>query len=330
MKSVVKHSLVAVALLTLTVAAARAADPLPSWYEGAAKKSIVEFVGNVTRQGSPDFVPQPERIAVFDNDGTLWSEHPMYFQLAFALDRVKALAPKHPEWKTKQPFKAALEGDMKTLAASGEKGLLELVMVTHAGNTPDEFQKIVRDWLATARHPRFKRHYNELVYQPMLELLAYLRANGFKIFIVSGGGVEFMRAWVEGVYGIPPEQVIGSSIKTKYEVRNGVPAIIRLPQVNFIDDKEGKPVGINQHVGRRPIAAFGNSDGDFQMLEWVTSGSGTRFGLLVHHDDAKREYAYDRKTPFGRLARGLDEGPKRGWTIVSMKDDWRTIYPSAR
>jgi hypothetical protein len=308
-------------------AQAQPADPLPSWNEGAAKARILAFVQAVTEKGGKDFVPGDERIATFDNDGTLWSEHPMYFQLAFALDRIKALAPKHPEWKTKQPFKAALEGDMKTLAASGEKGLLTLVMATHAGMTPEQFRTIVLDWLATARHPRFKRPYTELVFQPMLELLAYLRANGFKTFIVSGGGIEFMRAWAEGVYGVPPEQVVGSSIKTKYVVKNSVPTLVRQPAINFIDDKAGKPVGILQHIGRRPIAAFGNSDGDFQMLQWTTAGGGARLGLLVHHDDAAREYAYDRKTPFGHLDRGLDEGPKLGWTIVSMKNDWKQIYP---
>jgi hypothetical protein len=309
------------------IAQAQSTDPLPSWNDGASKARILAFVQAVTEKGGKDFVPEDERIATFDNDGTLWTEHPMYFQLAFALDRVKALAPKHPEWKTKQPFKAALEGDMKTLAASGEKGLLTLVMATHAGMTPEQFRKVVLDWLATARHPRFKRPYTELVYQPMLELLAYLRANGFKTFIVSGGGIEFMRAWAEGVYGVPPEQVVGSSIKTQYVVKNGVPMLIRQPAINFIDDKDGKPVGILQHIGRRPIAAFGNSDGDFQMLQWTTAGGGARLGLIVHHDDAEREYAYDRKSPFGHLERGLDEGPKLGWTLVSMKNDWKRIYP---
>jgi len=303
------------------------AGPLPSWNDGAAKTRIVEFVRAVTDRSGIAYVRPAERIAVFDNDGTLWSEQPAYFQLFFAIDRVRTLAPKHPDWRTTQPFKAALEGDMKALAASGEKGLLELLIATHAGNTTDEFQKIVGDWLATARHPRFKTFYTGLVYQPMLELLAYLRANGFKTWIVSGGGIEFVRAWSEKAYGIPPEQVVGSSIKTRYEVRNGVPMLVRLPEINFIDDKAGKPVGINQHIGRRPIAAFGNSDGDFQMLEWVTSGSGPRFGLIVHHDDAEREYAYDRRSHIGRLDRGLTEGPKRGWTIVSMKRDWKRVYP---
>ncbi len=314
-------------LLAPSVPARAQSDPLPSWNDGQAKRSIVSFVKDVTTAGGRSFIPAPERIAVFDNDGTLWSEQPAYFQLLFAIDRVKALAPKHPEWKSQQPFKAALDGDMEALAASGEKGLLTLVMATHAGMTTGEFREIVKDWLATARHPKSERSYNELVYQPMLELLAYLRANGFKTYIVSGGGIEFMRAWVEEAYGVPPEQVIGSSIKTKYEVHNGVPAIVRLPEMNFLDDKAGKPVAINQHIGRRPIAAFGNSDGDFEMLEWATSGPGRRFGLIVHHDDAEREYAYDRNSHVGRLARGLDEGPKRGWTIVSMKRDWKRIFP---
>jgi phosphoserine phosphatase len=310
-----------------SVARAQAPDPLPSWNDGAAKQAVVAFVRATTTPGLSSFVPPAERIAVFDNDGCLWAEQPVYFQLLFAIDRVKALAPQHPEWKTTQPFKAALEGDMKALAAAGEKGLLQLVMASHAGNTPEEFQQIVRDWLATARHPRFKRPYTELVYQPMLELLAYLRASGFKTFIVSGGGIEFVRAWSEKVYGIPPEQVVGSSIETKYEVRNGVPTLVRLPAIDFIDDKAGKPVGISRHIGRRPIAAFGNSDGDFQMLEWTTAGPGARFGLLVHHDDAEREYAYDRQSHVGRLARGLDEAAARGWVVVSMKRDWNRVFP---
>ncbi len=328
-RRVFTHFLIAMALAAALVPWAQAqSDPLPSWNDGAAKARILEFVQAVTVAGTPTFVPPAERIAVFDNDGTLWSEQPAYFQLLFALDRIKALAPKHPEWKTKQPFKAALEGDMKALAASGEHGLLELVMATHAGNTTQEFESIVKDWLATARHPRFKRPYIELVYQPMLELLAYLRSNGFKTFIVSGGGIEFMRPWVEQVYGVPPEQVVGSSVKVKYEVREGKPALVRLPAINFIDDKAGKPVGIHYHIGRRPIAAFGNSDGDFQMLEWTTSGPGARLGLIVHHTDAEREYAYDRKSHIGRLDRGLDEAGQRRWTVVDMKRDWKRIYPA--
>jgi phosphoserine phosphatase len=311
----------------LAAVTAHAADPLPSWNEGPTKAAIVGFVDKVTKQGSPDFVPEPERIATFDNDGTLWAEQPMYFQLAFALDRVRALASKHPEWQSQQPFKAVLEGDMKALVASGEKGLLTLVMATHAGMTTAEFDKTVKDWLATAKHPTTHRPYTGMVYQPMLELLAYLRANGFKTFIVSGGGIEFMRPWVNEVYGVPPEQVIGSSIKTKFEMRDGKPVLVRLPEINFIDDKEGKPVGINQHIGRRPVAAFGNSDGDLQMLQWTTAGEGARFALYVHHTDAEREWAYDRKSSFGRLDKGLDEATAKGWTVVDMKRDWKVIYP---
>jgi len=304
-----------------------AADPLPSWNDTPSKQAIVSFVAKVTRAGSTDFVPEPERIAVFDNDGTLWAEQPMYVQLAFVLDRVKDLAPQHPEWKTKEPFASVLKNDFKGVAASGVPGLLKLTAATHSGITTEEFEAIVTRWLATARHPQTGKPYTEMVYQPMLELLAYLRANGFKTFIVSGGGIEFMRPWTEKVYGIPPEQVVGSSIKLKYEIRNGRPVIMKEPELDFIDDKEGKPVGIQQHIGRRPIMAFGNSDGDFQMLEWTTSGSGARFGLLVHHTDPEREWAYDRDSHFGKLARGLDEGPKRGWIIVDMKQDWKQIFP---
>jgi phosphoglycolate phosphatase-like HAD superfamily hydrolase len=304
-----------------------AADPLPSWNDTPPKKAIVTFVERVTRDGSPDFVPVAERIATFDNDGTLWAEQPIYFQLLFAIDRVKTLAPQHPEWKDKEPFASLLKGDVKAALAVGEKAILELVMATHAGMTTAEFEKIVKNWIATAKHPKTGKRYSEMVYQPMLELLAYLRANGFKTFIVSGGGIEFMRPWTEKVYGIPPEQVIGSSIKTTYEVRDGKPLIVRLPELNFIDDKAGKPVGINQHIGRQPIMACGNSDGDFEMLEWTTAGTGLRFGLLVHHTDDKREWAYDRDSHIGKLDHGLDEGPRRGWTIVNMRDDWRVIFP---
>ena len=303
------------------------ADPLPSWNDGATKKAIVDFVSRVTRQGGPDFVPPSERIATFDNDGTLWSEQPIYFQLAFALDRVKALAPKHPEWKQKQPFRGILDGDMKAVVAAGEKGLLEVIGATHAGSTTEEFEKIVTDWMATARHPTLNRPYTDLVFQPMLELLAFLRANGFKTFIVSGGGVEFMRPWTERVYGIPPEQVVGSRAKVQYQVKDGRPELLRLAAIDHIDDKAGKPVGIHQVIGRRPIAAFGNSDGDFEMLEWTTAGSGPRFGLIVHHTDAAREWAYDRDSHIGTLARALDESPRRGWILADMKQDWRIIYP---
>jgi phosphoglycolate phosphatase-like HAD superfamily hydrolase len=335
MKIYVDRRTVLSALLVSTAAAAMPmstrlalaqTDPLPSWNEGSNKQAILNFVAAVTKEGSSDFVPMPQRIATFDNDGTLWCEQPMYVQLAFALDRVKAMSNQHPEWKTKQPFKAVLDNDIAALAKSGEKGLLELIMATHAGMNTAEFEIICVDWLKTARHPKFKRPYTELVYQPMLELLAYLRANGFKTFIVSGGGIEFMRPWTERVYGIPPEQVVGSSIKVKYEVKNGVPELIRLPELNFIDDKTGKPVGINAHIGRRPIAAFGNSDGDFQMLEWTTKSGGKRLGLLVHHTDGMREYAYDRKSHFGKLDKGLDAAAANGWIVASMKDDWKKIF----
>jgi hypothetical protein len=273
-------------------------------------------------------VPPAERIATFDNDGTLWIEQPMYVQLAFVLDRVKTMAPKHPEWKDKQPFAAVLDGDLKAVADSGEKGVAELVAVTHAGMTTAEFEKIVADWLATARHRRFKRPYTELVYQPMLELLAYLRANDFKTFIVSGGGIEFMRPWTDRIYGVPPEQVVGSSIKTRFEMRDSTPILFRLPEINFIDDKAGKPIGINAHIGRRPIAAFGNSDGDLEMLQWATLGaSGARFGLIVHHTDAEREYAYDRHSHFGKLDVALDAAAVNRWTVVDMKNDWKRIFP---
>ncbi|MEN8689727.1 MAG: HAD family hydrolase [Desulfobacterales bacterium] len=319
-------------IMTLAVgmaiaSAAAAPHAQPSRRDGPAKQAIVRFVEEVTKKGGTAFIPPAERIAVFDNDGTLWVEQPMYVQLAFALDRIKALAPAHPEWRDKQPFKAAIEGDLKTVAAGGEHALLELVMATHAGMTTDAFAQTAEEWLTTAKHPRFNRAYTELVYQPMLELLAYLRTNGFKTFIVSGGGIEFMRPWTEKIYGIPSEQVIGSSIKTKYEVRGGKPVIVRLPEIDFIDDKDGKPVGINKFIGRRPIMAFGNSDGDFQMLEWTTSGSGARFGLIVHHTDAVREYAYDRESSIGRLDKALEEAKVEGWTVVDMKKDWRHIFP---
>jgi phosphoserine phosphatase len=315
-----------VGLRAISARAQGQTDALPSWNDGATKKAITDFVSRVTVQGGSDFVPPAERVAVFDNDGTLWLEQPMYVQLAFALDRVKALAAQHPEWKDKQPFKAVLEGDMKALAAAGEHGLVELIMATHAGMTTNEFEKITAEWLASARDPRFKRPYTELVYQPMLELLAYLRANGFMTFIVSGGGIEFMRPWTERIYGVPSDQVIGSSIKTRFEMRDGRPILFRLPEMNFIDDKAGKPVGINEHIGRRPIAAFGNSDGDLEMLQWTTMSGGVRFGLLVHHTDAEREYAYDRESHFGRLDKALDAAAVNNWTVVDMKRDWKRVF----
>lgn len=301
-------------------------DPLPSWNEGRSRQAILHFVTAVTREGSADFVPPGQRIAAFDNDGTLWCEQPMYVQLAFALDRVRALAAQHPEWKEKQPFKAVLDNDLETLARAGEKGLGELVMATHAGMSPADFETIASDWLKTARHPRFNRPYTDLVYQPMLELLSFLRSNGFKTFIISGGGIEFMRPWTDQVYGIPPDQVVGSSIKTEFRDQNGQPGLIRLPAINFVDDGPGKPVGINEHVGQRPIAAFGNSDGDLQMLQWTTGASGRRFGLIVHHTDAMREYAYDRNSKVGRLDKALAVAEQSGWTVVSMKDDWKRIF----
>jgi len=330
MKAIRARNLMAAALvcmLALESPAAHAVDALPSWNDGAAKKSIVEFVGNVTKQDSPEFVPITERIAVFDNDGTLWAEQPMYFQLSFALDRVKALAPQHPEWKAKEPFASLLKGDVKGALSGGERAMLQIVTATHAGMTTEEFEKMVTHWITTAKHPKTGRLYTELVYQPMLELLAYLRANGFKTFIVSGGGIEFMRPWTERVYGIPPEQVVGSSIKTKFELRDGKPVLVRLSELNFIDDKAGKPVGTHLHIGRRPIAAFGNSDGDLEMLQWTVAGDGPRFALIVHHTDAEREWAYDRTSHIGKLDKALDEAEAKGWTVVDMKQDWKTVFP---
>jgi phosphoglycolate phosphatase-like HAD superfamily hydrolase len=309
-------------------APAQTSDPLPSWNDGAAKKSIADFVAHVTTPGAPDFVAPAERIATFDNDGTLWTEQPMYFQGLFAFDRIKAMAPQHPEWQTTQPFKAVLDNDMAALAATGEKGIAEIVAVTHSGMSTDQFKHIVLEWLATARHPRFHRPYTDLVYQPMLELLAYLRGNGFKTFIVSGGGIEFMRPWTEKIYGIPPEQVVGSSGVVKFDIGpDGKPVLIKEPKIEFIDDGPGKPVGINRFIGRRPVFAFGNSDGDLQMLQWTAAGDGARFGGLVHHTDAMREYAYDRDSHVGKLDKALDAAAANSWTVVDMKNDWKTIYP---
>ncbi|HEU0039462.1 MAG TPA: HAD family hydrolase [Verrucomicrobiae bacterium] len=326
-KNLIAAALAAMLALATTVARA-AADPLPSWNDTAPKKAIVAFVERVTKEGSPDFVPPAERIATFDNDGTLWCEQPIYFQLMFAFDRVKALAPQHPEWKTKEPFASLLKGDVKGALAGGEKAIFQIVAATHTGMSTEEFEKIVKDWIATAKHPKFKRPLTECVYQPMVELLAYLRANGFKTFIVSGGGIEFMRPWTEKVYGVPPEQVVGSSVKTKYEMRDGKPVLMRLPEMNFIDDKTGKPVGINEHIGRRPVAAFGNSDGDQQMLEWTQGGAGARLMMLVHHDDPVREFAYGAESKIGTFSDALmAEAKKDDWTVISMKDDWKTIFP---
>ena len=303
-----------------------AADPLESWNDGKAKQSIVTFVEKVTKDGSPDFIPVEQRVATFDNDGTLWCEKPLPVQLFFMLDRVKELAPQHPEWKDKEPFASLLKGDLKGAMAGGDHALLEMMAATHAGMTSVEFEKIVKDWIATAKHPKYQQPFTACVYQPMVELLAYLRANGFKTYIVSGGGIEFMRPWAEKVYGIPPEQVIGSSIKTQFELRDGKPVLVRLPELNFNDDKGGKPVGILQHIGRWPVAAFGNSDGDLQMLQYTGGGSGSRFCLYVHHDDGEREYVYDRTDALAKLDLGLDEAAKKGWTVVSMKDDWKTVF----
>jgi len=317
----------ALALAALAPAAWAQTDPLPSWNDAAPKAAIIDFVARVTEAGGADFVPEPERIAVFDNDGTLWVEQPLYTQLAFALDRVRALAPEHPDWATTEPFRSALAGDVAGVEKAGEKGLAEILAATHAGTSTSEFEGIVSDWIATARHPRFERPYTELVYQPMLELLDYLRDNGFETFIVSGGGIEFMRPWTDATYGVPPQNVVGSSIRTEFELVDGAPVLMRLPEIDFVDDKAGKPVGINAHIGRRPIAAFGNSDGDFEMLQWATMAEGARLGMIVHHTDAEREYAYDRDSAIGRLDKALDAAPAQGWILIDMADDWATIFP---
>ncbi len=322
-----RHLLTLVALLAFSPFAS--AGLLPSWTDGPTKTAITAFVEDVTSAGSPGFVPPAERIAVFDNDGSLWVEQPMYTQLAFVIDRVKALAPEHPEWKEQQPFKALLEDDLEALQASGMDGVTRLLAATHANMTTTEFERIVGDWIDSARHPRFNRLYTQVVYQPMLELLDYLRANDFKTFIVSGGGIDFMRPWTERVYGIPPEQVVGSQIALEYEVHDGMPVLMREPEIAFIDDKAGKPVGIQRHIGHQPILAFGNSDGDYQMLEWTTAGPGKRLGLILHHDDGEREYAYDRESHVGRLSKGLDDAGSKGWTLVSMKRDWSRVFPAA-
>jgi phosphoglycolate phosphatase-like HAD superfamily hydrolase len=318
-----------VVTLCLLAAGLARAQALPSWNEGPTKQALMRFISDVTTAGAPTFVAPAERIAVFDNDGTLWAEQPIYFQFAFALDRVKALAPKHPEWKTTPPFSAILKGDMKAFAASGEKGLMQVMAATHAGMTTDEFSQSAADWFASARHPRFKRPYTELVYQPMLELLAYLRESGFKTFIVSGGGVEFMRVFAEKVYGIPPEQVVGSTGQLELRTgSDGKPVLMRLAKIDLVDDKAGKPVGIQRFIGRRPTLAFGNSDGDQQMLQWTAAGAGARFVGIVHHTDADREYAYDRNSHIGRLDKALDEAKARGWTVVDMKRDWNRVFPA--
>jgi len=314
----------------LEAAVVHGQEPLRSWRDGATKEAIVSFVERIVAVDTPDYVPPDERIAVFDNDGTLWCEQPMYVQMAFVLDRVRSLAAEHPEWNQQQPFQSVLSGDLKGVAATGERGLVEMVMATHAGMTTDEFADVVSRWLAMAKHPVYRRPYTECVYQPMLEMLDYLRSHRFKIFIVSGGGVEFMRPWVQRVYGIPPEQVIGSRVKLKYEVRAGEPVLVRLPELEFIDDKSGKPVGIQQAIGRRPIIAVGNSDGDYEMLQYVTAGKGPRLGVIVHHTDGSREVAYDRGSPFGRLDRALTEASEKGWILVDMERDWNAVFPASR
>ncbi|MFC4313601.1 HAD family hydrolase [Steroidobacter flavus] len=312
----------------IAAAAVASAEPLPSWEDGVSKRAIVEFVARISREDSADYVAPRERIAVFDNDGTLWAEQPIYFQFAFALDRVKTLSSVHPEWRSTAPFKDVLSGDTRALVASGQKGLLQVIAASHSGITTEDFDTIVGSWLATAKHPRFERPYTELAYQPMLELLDYLRSQDFKTFIVSGGGVEFMRVFAEQVYGIPPEQVIGSSAVTKFVAvgTNGKPALIKEPQIDFIDDGPGKPSGIDRFIGRRPILAVGNSDGDLQMLQWTAGGAGPRFVALVHHTDTDREYAYDRDSQVGKLDKALDEAQRQRWLIIDMKHDWRRIF----
>lgn len=307
---------------------AQAADPLPSWNDGATKGAITDFVRNVTTEGSPGYVRAGDRIALFDNDGTLWVEQPMYTQLAFLLEDVRKLAPQHPEWRTTEPFKFVLEDDLAGLAAAGVPAIMELLAATQCGMTTEEFAKTAQDWIETARHPRFGRLYTQCVYQPMLELLDYLRANDFEVYIVTGGGMEFVRPWAERVYGVPQRRVVGSSLKTKFEMRDDQPVLIRTAEINLVDDGIGKPVGIHDFIGQQPIAAFGNSDGDLEMLQWTASGSGARLILLVHHTDAEREYAYDAHSAFGRLSKALDEAKARDWQIVDMKSDWKTIFPT--
>lgn len=314
-------------MILSSVTASQPQDPLPSWNDGPNKQAIIEFVTNTTDQNQATFIPPTRRIATFDNDGTLWSEQPLYFQAIYIFDRIRELAPEHPEWQHKEPYASVLNGDSKSALAGGKQALLEMLMGTHAAVTASEFSESVADWLASARHPDSGKPYTAMVYKPMLELLDYLRDNDFKVFIVSGGGIDFLRVFAEEVYGVPPEQVVGSSLKAKYEIRNGLPVIVKQAEVDFIDDKAGKPVGIHRYIGRRPILAVGNSDGDFEMLEWTSAGEGPSLAMIVHHDDAEREWAYDRESHIGRLVRGLDEGPQRGWKIISMKNDWNLIYP---
>ena len=317
-----------VSLLFFVTYSVFAQNLLPSWNDGPSKQAVLSFIEKTTAKDSPDFVPVSQRIAVFDNDGTLWSEQPIYVQISFTFDRIKALAHKHPEWTTQQPFKAVLENDIKGVMATGQDGLFKLIAATHAGVTTEEFREIAEQWIKTARHPKTGRLYTEMVYQPMLELLAHLESRGYKNYIVSGGGIEFMRPWTELVYGIPPERVIGSSIKSQFQIIDGSPRIVGLPEMQFIDDKENKPIAIQERIGRRPVMAFGNSDGDYEMLLWTTAGKGPRFGMLIHHTDDVREVAYDRQSPIGRLNTALDEAPIKGWTVVDMKREWREIFPT--
>ena len=329
MKSLLSKSLFMKSMLVLLLLANTvfAADPLPSWNDTAPKQAIVAFVEKVTTPGSQGFVPVEERIATFDNDGTLWSEQPMYFQYYFAFERIKALASQHPEWKNKEPFASVLKGDLESALAGGDRAFVEICMATQAGLTTGEYEKAVKDWITTAKHPKTKRLYTEMVYQPMLELLAYLRANGFKTYIVSGGGIEFIRPWSEKIYGVPPEQVIGSTFKMTFELRSGIPVLVGMPELDFIDVGPGKPVGIQSRIGRRPIASFGNSDGDMQMMQWTAAGNGPRFCLYVHHSDAQREWAYDRTSNIGNFDKGLDEALAKRWIVVDMKNDWKIIHP---
>jgi phosphoglycolate phosphatase-like HAD superfamily hydrolase len=328
-RTIIKTGAAGIGFALFGTANAASADPLPSWKSGPARQRILDFVAASVAEGSPGYVKPEDRIAVFDNDGTLWCEQPAYFQLLFSIDRIRAMAPEHPEWKDQEPYKSVLAGDFKTFAAQGEHALLDVVMQTHAGTSVDEFQNLVREWLQTAEHPRFKRRYDTLIYQPMLELLALLRSNGYETWIVSGGGIEFIRAFGESTYGIPPQQVVGSSIITEFKEINGKPQLVRLPKIDFIDDKAGKPVGINKFIGKRPVFAAGNSDGDYEMLKWTTMADGPRFGMIVHHTDAEREYAYDRDSHVGRLNKALDDAPAQGWEVVSMKDSWSEIFPEA-
>lgn len=313
--------------LFLAAGAAAADDPLPSWNEGANKTALIDFVTAVTSEGGPDYVPPADRIATFDNDGTLWGEQPMYVQLAFILDRVKEMAADHPDWQNTEPYKSVLTNDFSGLAAAGEQGLMELVATTHAGMNTEEFTKIATEFITTAKHPKTGKLYTQMVFQPMLEVVAYLKANEFDVFIVSGGGREFMRPWTGQVYGIPPQNVVGSEIEMRFEMKDGVPTIFRDPKIAFIDDGAGKPIGIQNHIGKKPIAAFGNSDGDIAMLQWATSGAGRRFAGIVHHDDAAREYAYDRTSHFGKLDKGLELAGDLGWHLFSVKNDWKQVYP---